>query len=140
MSELVYGDNRIDAWVAGNLGIRKWAESFSIANVKDQFILGATVFHNWFPETGVVELTSFSASPRWMSRAMINAVLGYAFDNLKCQMVVLRVSEINTRMTNTAEGLGFKGYLIPRLRGKDEAEWIFCLTDDEWAVSPYRRP
>lgn len=139
MSDLVYGDPRIDQWVASKLGLRQWADSFSIANVKDTLILGATVLHNWYPETGVIELTSVSENPRWMSRKMINAVFGYAFDILQCQMVVLRVSEINTRMVNIAEGLGFKGYLIPRLRGRDEAEWIFCLTDDDWAVSPYRR-
>ncbi|HKY52807.1 MAG TPA: GNAT family N-acetyltransferase [Anaerolineales bacterium] len=139
MSEIVYGDPTIDGWVATNLGLRKWADSYSIANVKDRFILGASVLHNWYPETGIVEITSFSESPRWMSRKMINAVFGYAFDTLKCQMVVLRVSEINTRMINIAKGLGFEGYLIPRLRGKNEAEWIFCLTDDDWARSPYRR-
>ena len=139
MTDLVYGDPDIDGWVAAKLGIRRWAESFSIAHVRDRFILGATVFHNFYPETGVVELTSVSESPAWMSRKMINAVFGYAFDVLNCQLVVLRVSEINTRMVNIANALGFKGYLIPRLRGKDEAEWIFCLTDDDWRNSPYRR-
>lgn len=139
MSEIVYGDPRIDQWVCARLGIRQWSESFSIANVGKDGILGATVLHNYYPETGVIELTSVADSPRWMGRNMINAVFSYAFDVLKCQMVVLRVSEINERMVNIAKGLSFKGYLIPRLRGKNEAEWIFCLTDDEWLKSPYRR-
>ena len=97
------------------------------------------MFHDYYPENGVVALTSYSASPRWMGRDMINAVFSYAFDKLQCQMVVLRVSEINTRMVNIANGLGFKGYLIPRLRGKNEAEWIFTLTDDDWQNSRFRR-
>ncbi len=137
-SDIVHGDPRIDSWVAGKLGLRQWPESYSIANVSERFILGATVFHNWYPETGIVELTSVSDSPKWMSRKMINAVFSYAFDILGCQMVVLRVSEINTGMVNIAERLGFSGYLIPRLRGKTEAEWIFCLTDDDWLNSRYR--
>lgn len=137
-SEIVHGDPRIDSWVAGKLGLRQWSESYSIANVSNRFILGATVFHNWYPETGIIELTSVSESPKWMSRKMINAVFSHAFDALGCQMVVLRVSEINTVMVNIAERLGFKGYLIPRLRGKNEAEWIFCLTDDDWLKSRYR--
>lgn len=137
-SEIIHGDPRIDSWVAGKLGLRQWPESYSIANVKDRFILGATVFHNWYPETGVVELTSVSDSPKWIDRKMINAVFSYAFDVRGCQMVVLRVSEINVVMVNIAERLGFKGYLIPRLRGKTEAEWIFCLTDDDWLKSRYR--
>lgn len=139
MGDIVYGDPRIDGWVASKLGIRKWAESFSIANVRESFILGATVFHNYYPETGVVEMTSASDSPLWMSRKMINAVFSYAFDVLGCQLVALRVSQTNARMVNIAEGLGFIGYLIPRLRGRDEAEWIFTLTDDDWRNSPYRR-
>lgn len=139
MNQIVYGDPRIDQWVAGKLGIRQWPLSFSIANVRDSFILGATVAHDFYPETGIVELTSASDSREWMDRKMINAVFSYAFDALGCQMVVLRVSEINTDMVNIAERLGFKGYLIPRLRGKNEAEWIFCLTDDVWQRSRFRR-
>ena len=138
MSELVYGDPVIDGWVANKLGLRKWPESYSIANIQGRFILGATVMHNWYPETGVIEMTSVSDSPRWLSRKMINAVFHYAFDVLACQMVVLRVSEINTVMVDIAERLGFVGYLIPRLRGRNEAEWVFCLTDDKWLSSRFR--
>lgn len=138
MSELVYGDATVDAWVAGKLGLRKWPDSYSIANVRDRTILGATVIHNWYPETGVVEMTSVADNPRWMDRKMINAVFSFAFDHLNCQLVVLRVSEINTRMVNIAERLGFRGYLIPRLRGKTEAEWIYTMTDDKWRESPFR--
>lgn len=138
MSELVYGDEQVDGWVANKLGVRQWSDSYSIANVRDRFILGATVFHNWYPESGVVELSCFSENPRWLDLKMINAVFGYAFDHLKCQLVVLRVSEINTRMMDIAERLGFGGYLIPRLRGKNEAEWIYTMTDDTWRKSPLR--
>ena len=139
MSELIYGDKNVDGWVANKLGLRPWADSFSIANVRNSFILGATVFHNYYPETGVVELTSASDNPGWMDRKMINAVFTYAFDALGCQLVVLRVSEINTRMLDIAKGLGFRGYLIPRLRGKNEDEWIMTLTDDDWRNSRFRR-
>lgn len=128
----------IDSWVASNLGLRQWADSYSIAHVKDRRILGATVFHNWYPETGVVELTSFSETPKWMNREMINAVFSYAFDFLKCQLVALRVSETNTRMLNIAERLGFNLYTIPRLRGRMESEVICTLTDDDWLKSRYR--
>lgn len=138
MSELVFGDPRIDGWVADKLGLRQWPESYSIANVQGSFILGATVMHNWYPETGVIEMTSVSDSPRWLDRKMINAVFHYAFDVLCCQMVVLRVSEINSVMVDIANRLGFVGYLIPRLRGRNEAEWVFCLTDDKWLESRFR--
>lgn len=138
VSELVHGDPVIDKWVAANLGLRPWPDSYSIGHVKDRFILGATVFHNYYPETGVVELTSYGEKPTWMSREMINAVFSYAFDVLGCQLVVLRVSENNTRMLNIAERLGFSLYTIPRLRGRMESEAICTLTDDDWRKSRYR--
>lgn len=135
---IVYGDKRIDQWVAQNLALRQWPDSFSIANIKDDIILGASVFHNWYPETGVVEISSYGDHPSWMSRKMINTVFSYAFEHLKCQMIVLRVSETNTRMLNIAKALGFSSYTIPRLRGKNEAEVIMTLTDDDWLKSRYR--
>lgn len=138
MSQLVYGDRRVDQWVASNLGLRPWADSFSIANTKENRILGASVLHNWFPEAGVVEISSFGEHPSWMSRKMINAVFSYAFEHLKCQMIVLRVAEDNDRMLNIGSGLGFKSYTIPRLRGRNVNEVIMTLTDDDWLKSRYR--
>jgi RimJ/RimL family protein N-acetyltransferase len=139
-SELVHGDWRIDQWVAQKLGLRQWPMSYSIANVRaeDSFILGATVFHDYYPENGVVELTSYSEHPAWMSRKMINAVFTHAFEGLKCQLVVLRVSETNIHMRDIAERLLFNSYTIPRLRGRNEADVIYTLSDDDWAKSRYR--
>ena len=139
MSQLIYGEPAVDAWVAQKLGLRQWPMSYSIANVTNKGdLMGATVFHDYYPETGVVQLTSVSDDPRWMSRRMINAVFTYAFDTLGCQLVVLRVSEHNSRMRNIADGLGFKSYTIPRLRGREEADVIYTLTDDDWRASRYR--
>lgn len=138
MSDLVYGDPRIDGWVANKLGIRQWGESYSIANVRDSTLLGASVFHNYYPECGVVEISSYGENPKWMSRKMINAVFTHAFEGLKCQLVVLRVSENNLHMRNIAERLLFNSYTIPRLRGRNEADVIYTLSDDDWAKSRYR--
>lgn len=138
MSEIVCGDPVIDKWVAHNLGIRPWSESYSIANVKDRRILGASVLHNWYPETGVIEITSYGETPSWMSRKMIQTVFGYAFDILGCQLIALRISEHNDRMLNIARRLGFNLYTIPRLRGRVEDEVIATLTDDDWLKSRYR--
>lgn len=138
MSELLYGDERVPGWVAAKLGVRKWPLSYSIANVKNGRILGATVFHEYYPENGVVELTSASDHPAWMSRKMINAVFSYAFDELKCQLVVLRVSETNTHMRDIASRLLFNSYTIPRLRGRNEADVIYTLSDDDWRKNRYR--
>lgn len=100
-------------------------------------IIGACLFHNWQPDEGVIELTSASASPRWLSRPVLRAMFGYAFDDLKCQAAVMRVDPDNKRMCRMAAAFGFKRYDIPRLRGRDKAEALFILGDDEWRAGKF---
>jgi RimJ/RimL family protein N-acetyltransferase len=95
-------------------------------------VIGACLFHNWQPDEGVIELSSASISPRWLSRPVLKAMFGYAFDQLGCQLALMRVDPENTRMCRIAERFGFKRYDIPRLRGRNKAEAIFILGDDEW--------
>lgn len=142
MAEVVFGfDREIGGWVADQLGYDGFAGNFvnAIGVLENNRIIGGTVFHNYYPNEGVVEMTSASIESRWLTRPMIRAIFTFAFGYLQCQMTVMRVSEINTRMVNVAKRFGCKGYLIPRLRGKNEGEWIFCFTDDDWLKSPYRK-
>lgn len=102
-------------------------------------LIGGTVFHNYDERAQVIELTTASVSPRWLTRKSLQVMFGYPFNQLHCQMVVLRVSERNTRMRAIARRYGFDEYRIPRLRGRDEAECIYTLTDDAWRAHPMTR-
>ena len=137
---VVFGqDKLVAAWVAEQLGYGGFDGMFgAIGVVKDGSIIGGTVLHNIYPKEGVVEMTSACTDSRWLTRRMIRAIFSYAFDLLESQTVVMRVSETNTVMVNIAERFGFKGYLIPRLRGRNEAEWIFTMSDDQWRSSRFR--
>lgn len=144
MIELIYGlDEGVAKWVAAQMpGFEHgFAGTFNgaIGVYENGRVIGGTVFHNHYPDAGVVEMTSAAISPRWLAPKMIRAIFGYVVDDLKCQMVVMRVSERNDRMVSIAQRFGFDGHLIPRLRGRGEAEWIFTLTDDQWAESPFNR-
>jgi RimJ/RimL family protein N-acetyltransferase len=99
---------------------------------EDGKLIAGTVYHNYHPQEGVVELTSASTSKRWLTRPVINAMFCMPFASLRCQLVVLRVSERNTGMCKIARKFGFDEVYIPRLRGRDEGEYIFTLTDDAW--------
>lgn len=136
---IVHGDKRIDQWVASKLNLRPWHDSYSIANVKDDYILGAAIFHNWYPEYGTVEISAASEKRSWLSKAMLKAIADYAFGNLECQCVVLRTPETNYEALSLADRLGFDRYTIPRLRGKKLNEVVCCLTDDDWRAGRYRR-
>ncbi len=58
-------------------------------------LIGATVYHNWHPQNGVIELTSASLDKRWLTRSVVNAMFELPFTRLGCQMCVLRVAETN---------------------------------------------
>lgn len=105
---------------------------------RDQLVAG-TLYHNWQPETGVIELTSASLEKRWLTRPVINAMFELPFQRLGCQMVVLRVREDNDNMQGIARSFGFDEYFIPRLGGRDKGEHIFTFTDDQWASSKFRK-
>lgn len=128
-------------WVASELNQSGFAGNFITAfgNFSGNKLIGGVVFHNYYPNEGVVEMSAASIDPLWLSRKMIRSMFNYAFGVLGCQMVVLRVSENNSRMLNVAKRFGMNDYLIPRLRGRNEAEWVLTYTDDQWRDSPFNR-
>lgn len=109
----------------------------SMSVVHDGKLVAATLFHGFVPSSGVIELSSASTDKRWLTKTVIRAMFGMAFDIIGAQLAVLRISERNTDMVEIARRFGFDMVLIPRLRGRDEAEWICTLTDDQWRSSKY---
>ncbi len=100
-------------------------------------IVAACLFHNWDVESGVIEMTSASTSARWLSRAILREMFSYPFEQLGCQAVIARVDPENTRMCRIASAFGGQRHDIPRLRGRDKAEALFILGDDEWRAGRF---
>jgi RimJ/RimL family protein N-acetyltransferase len=114
-------------------------EYCSMGVFEDGNLVAGTLYHNWHPENGVIELTSASTTRKWLTKRVVNAMFRLPFHTLDCQMCVLRVSERNKVMVHIARSFGFSEVFIPRLRGRDEGELIFTFTDDQWRDSPYNR-
>lgn len=110
----------------------------SMAVVENMELIAGTLYHNWHPSEGVIELSSASLNKRWLTRPVIRAMFHLPFERLGCQLVVLRVSERNKSMCRIAKSFGFTEVYIPRLRGREEGEFVFSYTDDQWRESPYR--
>lgn len=104
----------------------------------DRLVAGV-LYHNHYPDTGVIEMTAASISKRWLTRPVLKAMFSLPFDRFGCQLCVLRVSENNKPMIRMAKAYGFAEYVIPRLRGRDEAEHILTLTDDDWRRSRFHK-
>lgn len=137
----VYGDSNVVRWVAQQLG-----QDGFVGNLMNAFgtyegdtLLGGVVFHNYYPDAGVMEMSAAATDPRWLTRKMIRAMFGYIFDVIGCQMAVLRVSANNSVMLNIGKRFGFQSILIPRLRGRNEDEVILTYTDDQWRESRFNR-
>jgi RimJ/RimL family protein N-acetyltransferase len=105
----------------------------------DDALIGGTLYHNWHPDSGVIELTSASINKRWLTRPVVNAMFELPFIRIGCQMVVLRVSEKNENMLHIARSFGFDEHFIPRLGGRNTGESVFTLTDDQWSASKYKK-
>lgn len=141
MIDLIFGADRVVAdFVQRHIpGCRPFERPRAIGFVEDGTLIGGTVYTNWDPRAGVIELSTAATTPRWLSPRVLHAIFSYPFDEIGCQMVVLRVSERNTRMVKIAKRFGFEGYLIDRLRGRDEAEWVFTLTAEAWRDTKFER-
>lgn len=110
------------------------AIGFEIGN---NLVAGA-VFQNWDPKSQRIEIAAAATDPRWMTRKSLQHIFGYVFSTAGCQMCVLQVSEFNDRMRSIARRLGFTEYLIPRMRGRNEALAFYTLTDEQWQMSRIR--
>lgn len=134
MIEAVTGcDEEVADFVAQRTGAtRGFGPCVGIAWMEGLTMVAGTVYHNFYREAGVIELSSAADHPRWLTRKSLQFMFGYPFDQLGCQLVVLRMSERNERMRGIAQRFGFSETIIPRLRGRDEAEVVCCLTVEQW--------
>jgi RimJ/RimL family protein N-acetyltransferase len=140
--DLLYGHNEaVAAWVAAHIPgcDNGFTNPTAIGVIEDERLIGGTVFTNYVREAGIIEMSSAGTDPRWLSPRMLRAIFSYPFDQLGCQLVVMRVAENNKRMVRIAQKFGFTGHLIPRLCGRDEGQWVFTLTDDAWRQHRFAR-
>lgn len=105
----------------------------------DGALVAGMVYHNWNPESDVIEMSGASLTPRWLTRKVLHAIFYYPFGQLDCQLVVLRVTAGDQRLARIFHAFGMKRYTIPRLRGRTEDEAIYTLTDDDWYSGKFAR-
>lgn len=133
------------AWCANQIGFtRIWDHCKALAVFDGEELIAVVIYHDWNPEAGVIEISAASTSKRWLTRKVLHEIFAYPFDRLEYQMVVARVSPNNQTdngrgTTRIFRAYGFDEYRIPRLRGRNEDEIIFTLTDDKWRSKSMER-
>lgn len=142
MIELAYGfDGPVADFVARHFpgGERGFGPCRAIGFVLNGKLIGGTVYHRWDPEAGVIEMSTATTTPRWLSPKVLHAIFAYPFEVAGVQMVVLQVSDKNDRMKSIAKRFGFDEHRIPRLKGRNEDGLIYTLTDDQWRATKFER-
>ena len=128
----------LNEFVAKRIGPRGWnsLRTASLGCFSGQEIVGATVFHDWNPEAGTMAMSG-AGEPGWMTLKHLFLAHWYIFEASNCQLAILQVSERNDRMRRTAEHFGYTGHVIPRLRGRNEAEVVYTLPVEDWLASKF---
>lgn len=103
----------------------------------DNVMAGAVFFQNYDSETGVIELTGASVSPRFLTRKTLHELYAYAFDTLACQTVMQVARADDTHQARLLPRYGFKRYDVPRLKGRNTDAAIYVLHDDVWRTGKF---
>jgi hypothetical protein len=103
----------------------------------DGVLEAGVVYHNWNPESQVIELSAASLHRKWVTRERLRAIFDYPF-SIGCRLAISRQSEHNTRARRIWCSLGSDEYVIPALRSPTEAEVICVLTKEKWHSSKFR--
>jgi RimJ/RimL family protein N-acetyltransferase len=120
VSRMVFGRER---------GIGKFV---SMGVIRKGELIAGVLYHNWSSESEAIEITAAASDPRWLTKKTLRAVFEYPFQQIGCQAVVARIAESNKRARRIWRAVGSEEYIIPRLRGRHEAEVVMILTDEAW--------
>lgn len=144
--KLLYGyDDDVSYWVANQIprvaALGGFGNCRGVGVVDGQMnLVAGWIWHNHDPNSGVIEFSGASVTPKWMTRAILHDLFAYAFEGINCQMVVTQNEGSNTRLHRQLKAFGFKRHDIPRLYGRFEDAVIWRLTREAWESSRFYIP
>ncbi len=101
-------------------------------------LVAGVVYHNWNPESGVIEISAASTCRDWLTRDRLKEIFAYPFA-IGCRMAVARIGEHNRRARRIWRSLGADEFIIPALRSPTEAEVVYTLTSEQWHNGKFSR-
>lgn len=132
----------LSKWVADQIWPgknRDFGNCQAMAVLEGETLLCGIVFHNYEPDSQVIEISAASTSSRWLTRHTLRRMFSYPFEECGVQAVVMRCDPEDAALRRMLIAYGFELYVIPRLRGREKAENVFVLTDDNWASNKFNR-
>lgn len=102
-------------------------------------IVASVVFYDYSADAGVMQMSGAADTPKWLTKDTMREMFAFPFDQVGCQSVVMRCAVDDKRMGRILPAVGFKKFILPRLRGKNEDEAVYILHDDVWRSSPFMK-
>lgn len=118
---------------------RDFGNCHGLAVVCGAELIAGVIYHNFEPDAGIVELSGAGISRRWLTKETLRVMFQIPFQDWNCQAVVMRVADNNEYLHSILNRVGFERYRIPRLRGRDEAENVFVLTEEAWRGNKFMK-
>ena len=118
---------------------RDFGPCSGIAVVDGDELAAGLVYHNYDEDAKVIEISGAAWMKGWLTRDVLKAMYGFPFENLKCQAVIQRVSDRDKAQHRMLKAYGAEHYIIPRLRGENEAENIFVTTREAWQSNKFNK-
>ena len=133
---LIYGaDEAVARWTALHVDDcdRGFGPCKAVGVFSGDKIVAGVVFHNWSPETQVIEVSCAAISPHWAARSILTELFDYPFSF--CRLVVTRFSEKNKRVEKLWRAFGADLIRLPDMRAEGEAEILATLKPAQWKKS-----
>jgi hypothetical protein len=114
--------------------------SKAIGVIRDGNLIAGLVYHNWEPETGIIEMSG-AALPHqpWLTRETLKRMYVYPFLTCGCQMIVQRNSADDEALLGFLATADYAFIPVPRMLGRDRDGVLCCLTYEAWINNRYNR-
>ena len=112
--------------------------AIGVANERNE-IVGGFVYHDYDPESGVLEISGASCDKRWLTRETLYGLFAHPSNELNCQMVAMRHSPEDKALARMLKAYGFKTIIIPRLLGRNHDALLSTLTVEDWRANGFHR-
>ena len=105
-------------------------------------LIGVMAYHNHERDAAIIEISGVSDDKRWLTRVVLWEMFAYPFNQLRCQMIIMRVSERNKQwngrgLPRLLKAYGFTSLRIPRLYGRHEDGILYSLTQEAWEANGF---
>ena len=142
----VYGHDEMVAQFVASLiphlhgrGLPQASKAFGVVDEQGHLIAGM-VYHEYQPEAGTIEMSGAALPGRqWLSRETIRRMYTYPFNQLGCQMVIMRVRADDLQLLRQLKALNYSFTVLPRLLGRDKDAVICLLTYEDWIASKFQK-